>query len=140
MRLTIAALTASFAIAVAPAAANAATPISGQWLTVEGKAIVTIAPCGNGMCGHISKVLKPNPNGRGVDERNPDPAKRNRTIEGLQILANFADSGSDWRGTIYSPEAGKEYKSYVKRQGDGTLQVKGCIAFFCQTQIWKPTK
>ncbi len=136
MRLTIAAL----ALIMAPAAAHAATPISGQWLTVGEKAIVTITPCGKGMCGHISKVLKPNPKGRGVDERNPDPAKRNRPIEGLQILSNFADAGSDWRGTIYSPEAGKEYKSYVKRQENGTLQVKGCIAFFCQTQVWKPAR
>lgn len=136
MRLTLAAA----ALIMLPAAAHAATPITGQWLTLGEKAIVAIAPCGKGMCGRIAKVLKPNPAGRGVDERNPDPAKRGRPIEGLQILSNFADSGSDWRGTIYSPEAGKEYKSYVKRLDNGNLQVKGCIAFFCQTQIWKPAK
>lgn len=127
-------------IMIGSAAAHAATPITGQWLTVEGKGIVTIADCGKGVCGRITKVLKPNPKGPTVDARNPDPAKRTRPIEGLQILANFTDSGSDWRGTIYSPEAGKEYKSYLKRQADGTLQVKGCIAFFCQTQVWKPIK
>lgn len=122
------------------AAAHAATPITGQWLTEGGKAIVTIANCGKGVCGHVTKVLKPNPKGPTVDARNPDPAKRNRPIEGLQILANFTDEGSDWRGTIYSPEAGKEYKSYLKRQPDSTLQVKGCIAVFCKTQVWKPMK
>ena len=136
---------ATFALAPAliilgSAAAHAATPITGQWLTVDDKAIVTIADCGKGVCGRITKVLKRNPNGPTIDSRNPDPAKRSRPIEGLQILANFTDGGSDWRGTIYSPEAGKEYKSYLKRQSDGTLQVKGCIAFFCQTQVWKPAK
>lgn len=121
-------------------AAHAATPITGQWLTVGGKAIVTIAECGKGVCGRITKVLIPNPNGPTTDFRNPDPSKHSRPIEGLQILANFTDGGDSWRGTIYSPEAGKEYKSYLKRQNDGTLQVKGCIAFFCQTQVWKPVR
>lgn len=133
-----------FAIALAafglPAAAHAATPITGQWLTVDGKAIVTIAECGNGVCGRVTKVLKPNPKGPTTDFRNPDPTKRNRPIEGLQILANFMDGGKDWQGKIYSPEAGKEYKSYITRKPDGRLQVKGCIAFFCQTQIWTPVK
>ena len=123
-----------------PVAANAAAPITGQWLTDDGKAIVTISPCGAGVCGHVTKVLKPNPNGPTVDRRNPDPAKRNRPIEGMQILANMADSGSDWRGKIYSPEAGREYSSYLSRKADGNLQVKGCVAFFCQTKIWKPVR
>ncbi|OYY91693.1 MAG: hypothetical protein B7Y45_01580 [Sphingomonas sp. 28-66-16] len=131
---------AALALLVLPVAAHAATPITGQWLTVEGKAIVSITECGQGVCGRITKVLKPNPNGATVDAHNPDPAKRGRPIEGLQILANFKDDGAAWRGTIYSPEAGKEYKSFVKRQPDGTLQVKGCIAFFCQTQVWKPAR
>lgn len=125
---------------VAPAIAHAATPITGQWLTVGGKAIVTIAECGTGVCGRVTKVLKPNPNGPTTDFRNPDASKRSRPIEGLQILANFADSGNDWQGKIYSPEAGREYKSYISRKADGRLQVKGCIAFFCQTQIWAPVK
>ena len=139
MRSIAAALIVVAPLAV-PAVAHAATPITGQWLTQGGKGIVTIAECGKGVCGRISKVLKPNPNGRGVDERNPDPTKRNRPIEGLQILSGFTDAGADWRGTIYSPEAGREYRSILKRQADGTLQVKGCISFMCQTQVWKPAR
>ena len=139
MRFTTHAL-ASTLIIFSTGVAHAATPITGQWLTVGEKAIVTIADCGKGVCGRVTKVLKPNPKGPTVDARNPDPSKRARPIEGLTILANFTDGGSDWRGTIYSPEAGKEYKSYLKRQPDGSLQVKGCIAFFCQTQVWKPVK
>lgn len=131
-------LIAATALMMLPAAAHAAQPITGQWLTKQGKAIVTIAPCGKGVCGNISRVLKPNPQGHGVDERNPNPALRNRRIEGLQILSNFIDSGNEWRGRIYDPEAGKEYRSVLKRLPDGNLQVQGCIAFFCQTQIWKP--
>ena len=123
-----------------PAAAHAAEPITGQWLTKEGKAIVAIEPCGKQLCGRITKVIKPNPEGHGVDERNPNPALRNRPIVGLPVLSGFSDAGRDWRGRIYDPEAGKEYRSIVKKLPDGTLQVQGCIAFFCQSQTWKPAK
>lgn len=133
-------IAAAIALMTIPAAAHAATPITGQWLTIEGKGIVTIAECGKGVCGRISKVLKPNPNGPTVDSRNPDPTKRARPIEGLQILSGFTDAGTDWRGKIYSPEEGKEYRSILKRQGDGTLQVKGCIMMFCKTQVWRPVR
>lgn len=128
------------ALAAMPVTAHAAEPITGQWLTVGGKAIVTIAPCGAGVCGRVTKVLKPNPNGPTTDLRNPDTSKRTRPIEGMQILANFKDGGKDWRGTIYSPEAGKEYKSFLMRKPDGSLQVKGCVSFFCQTQVWQPVR
>lgn len=133
-------ITAVATLLLMPVTAHAAEPITGQWLTKEGKAIVTVAPCGAGVCGRITKVLKPNPEGHGVDERNPNPALRNRPIVGLPILSNFVDGGKDWRGRIYDPEAGKEYRSILKKLPDGNLQVQGCIAFFCQTQLWRPVR
>lgn len=133
-------ITAVATLLLMPVTAHAAEPITGQWLTKEGKAIVTVAPCGAGVCGRITKVLKPNPEGHGVDERNPNPALRNRPIVGLPILSNFVDGGRDWRGRIYDPEAGKEYRSILKKLPDGNLQVQGCIAFFCQTQLWRPVR
>lgn len=137
MRLMILAVAA---VGTLSTAAHAATPVMGQWLTVEDKAIVTISQCGKGVCGVISKILKPRPDGRGVDYNNPDPAQRSRKILGLPVLLNFADTGKDWRGKIYSPEEGKEYRSIVKRLPDGNLQVQGCILFFCQTQVWHPVR
>ncbi len=132
---------AAFAVASAvPAAAHAASPIMGQWLTLDDKAIVTISPCGKYMCGNISKILKPRPDGRGVDYNNPNPALRDRKVLGLPVLLNFADTGKDWRGKIYSPEEGKEYRSILTRLPNGNLQVQGCILFFCQKQVWHPVR
>lgn len=133
-------IAAAAALIALPVAAHAAEPIAGQWLTKEGKAIVTIAPCGSSMCGRITKVLKPNPQGNGRDMRNPNPALRDRPIEGLQILSNFTQGSGDWRGRIYNPEEGKDYRSILKRLPDGTLQVQGCWGIFCQTQNWKPAR
>ena len=128
-------------LAALPAAAHAAEPITGQWVTKEGKAIVTIAPCGGGvLCGKVSKALKPFTEGNGLDIRNPDPALRTRPIVGLTILSGFKDTGRDWRGRIYNPEEGRDYRSILRRLPDGSLEVKGCWGIFCQTQNWKAAR
>ena len=57
---------------------------------------------------------------------------------GLKILWGFeADEDDDrWEGgRILDPEADKTYASKLQRDGD-TLRVKGCVAVFCQTQVW----
>ena len=139
--LAPAALFATGLVAVlAPAAAAAATPIAGRWMTEEKTAIVTVGPCGASVCGRLTTLLKQPPSGPPVDSNNPDPAQRRRPLEGLVILSGFADKGGDWRGKIYDPKSGKTYKSILKREADGTLKVQGCIAFFCQTQRWTPVK
>lgn len=120
-------------------AAQAAEPITGQWITADGKAVVTIAQCGKVVCGHIIRVLAPTPNGPPVDERNPDPKLRRRPIQGLEARSGFTDAGRDWRGRIYDPEAGNWYKSIVAREPDG-LKAQGCVLFFCRAQHWKPAK
>lgn len=138
-RLT--ALLAPVAVAAMPIAAHAAEPITGQWLTQSGNAIVTISPCGAGVCGRITRIIRPDPKGDGTDRLNPDPALRSRPVLGLQIIPGFTDAGKDWRGQIYSPEAGRAYKGYLSKQADGSLKVTGCIAaFLCQNQKWTPAR
>ena len=39
-------------------------------------------------------------------------------------------------GTIYDPEGGKTYKSKLRLKGADTLEVDGCVLFFCETQTW----
>jgi len=31
---------------------------------------------------------------------------------------------------------GRSYRSVIRRKGRDRLEVKGCIAFLCQTQVW----
>ncbi len=119
-------------------AADAATPIAGRWITAGGKAMVRIDRCGTEICGRIERVLKATPGGATTDVNNKDKGLRARPFVGLPILTGFTDQGKDWRGRIYNPEDGKTYKSVVTRAADGTLKVKGCVAFLCQTQTWQP--
>lgn len=120
--------------------AHAAQPIAGRWLTADGSAIVQIGPCGDSTCGKITTVVKASAGAPTSDVNNPDTALRTRPIVGLPILTGFSDAGNDWRGRIYDPRNGKSYKSIVTRAADGTLSVKGCISFLCQTQVWKPAR
>lgn len=117
--------------------AFAAEPVTGRWITDDGKAIVTIGHCGSAVCGEISRILAPTPKGPPVDENNPEPALRKRPIQGLQVLTGFVADGDEWHGRIYSPEEGKTYRSVMQRAGPDTIKVKGCILFFCKTQVWK---
>jgi uncharacterized protein (DUF2147 family) len=133
-------LAAAATALLAAVPAQAAQPIAGRWLTEDGSAIVQVGPCGAKTCGRIVTVLKARPGAPKVDANNPDPALQKRPIVGLPILTGFTDTGSDWRGRIYDPRNGKDYKSIVTRAADGTLKVKGCIAFLCQTQVWRPAR
>ena len=127
-----------FLLALAtPGAAFAAAPVTGRWITDDGKAIVTIGHCGKTVCGRISRILAPTPDGPPVDANNPDPKLRARPIQGLQVLSGFTADGDSWKGRIYSPEEGKTYRSVMRRSGPDTIKVKGCVLFFCKTQTWK---
>ena len=123
------------ALALAAGAAAAPAPITGRWLTEGGKAVVEIAPCGKQLCGRIARVLKYTPGKPHTDVNNPDPTLRNRPIEGTTILTGFTADDDRWRGRIYDPESGKTYRSELVGGGN-TLDVKGCIAFFCRSQAW----
>ncbi len=131
-------LAASLLAAAAPAAAS--TPIQGQWYTKGKRAIVTIAPCGQTMCGRLTRFIEQPKNGVTTDVNNPEPALQKRKLIGLPILSGFVAEGAKWRGKIYDPESGKTYRSIVSAGKGGTLNVEGCIAMFCQTQTWTPAK
>ncbi len=126
------------ALVMMAAPALAAEPIEGRWVTQEGDAVITIGPCGSSTCGRISKFLVPPP--KGADQRdvnNPNASKRSRKLLGLPVLFSFSEDSEQWRGRIYDPKSGKDYRSIVRRKNKNTLEVKGCIGPFCQTQVWK---
>jgi uncharacterized protein (DUF2147 family) len=135
---SVAILVASTLALAAPA--YAADAITGRWYTVDKRALVTIAPCGATVCGKITRLLEPTKSGVTTDVNNPDPALKKRKLVGLPILSGFVADGNKWRGKIYDPNTGKTYRSIVTAAGGGKLNVEGCVAMFCQTQIWTQAK
>lgn len=119
--------------------AQAAAPITGRWVTQSKDGVVEVYPCGASLCGKIAKFLVNPSAGPGAkDSRNPDKALRNRTVLGMNILTGFKAKGDEYHGQIYDPKSGKTYRSVIYKGKSGNLVVKGCIAFFCQTQTWTP--
>lgn len=116
----------------------AAQPVEGKWLTEERDAVITIGDCGNTVCGRITKFLVTPP--QGADQRdvnNKNPKLRSRKLLGMPVLSGFTEDGDEWRGQIYDPKSGKTYRSVIRRVNASTLEVKGCIGPFCQSQTWK---
>lgn len=135
--------------------AQATSPIIGTWLTEKKddenrQAKVEIAPCttnSNQLCGKIVWLEEPRDPKTGelkLDQKNPDPTKRHRTIMGLEILKGFRKV-SDTKytgGSIYSAHTGKTYSSDLEIKGNNldALHVTGKVLFFTRTQTWTRVK
>lgn len=114
--------------------------VTGVWSTVEDKSHVKIEPCGDKMCGTIVWLKEPLTEAKTdkTDMKNEDPKLQGRKILGLPLLNGFVKEGdNEWDdGTIYNPEDGKTYSSSLSLVNPNTLEVKGCVLFFCKTQTW----
>lgn len=112
--------------------------VFGTYLLPKGDSHVKIADCGDGSpCGKIVWIKADDlPPGKTVNDVTNSKGQK---ILGYQLLQGFERKAKDWRGgKIHDPMELKTYDSRLKRLGDGTLEVKGCIGPVCQTQIWKP--
>jgi uncharacterized protein (DUF2147 family) len=125
-------------VAGAPSPACAADP-SGTWLTQAGDGRIRVAKCGSHMCGTIVWTKDPIDARTGqpaVDEKNPDPSKRNRKILGLRIFVMQADSEGNWAGGIYNADDGQTYRGRLTLRSPQQLEVQGCAGAFCGSETW----
>ncbi len=125
-------LTALCAIAT-PALSDPAK-VSGIWQSESGITRVKVAPCGGGLCGHVVWQNSPS-----KDVYNPDPAKRERPIVGLQLVSGMKQVAPDeWSGSIYNYEDGQTYHGKVKVIGANAIQIGGCVlgGMLCQSKTW----
>lgn len=129
------------AFAISATAASASAPVAGLWLTDDHKGVVRIGPCGSHVCGWIVRVLAQGPNVPTRDVNNPDAALRGRPILGMPVLTGFTAEGTEYTGgRAYDPKSGRSYRTTLSVDGNGALNVTGCILFLCQTKIWTRTR
>lgn len=113
--------------------AYAAEPV-GEWLVKDGSAQIRIEPCANGLWGFISWVRAP-----GTDNKNPDPAKRTRSIVGVPILRSMMPvKPNKWEGEVYNADNGKMYSASIALVSDDVLKIEGCVlgGLFCGGENW----
>lgn len=122
---------AILAASLLPAAAE--SPV-GVWLTEEQNSKIRIAPCGKALC---ATILWARP--AGVDQHNPDPALRSRSVIGIDLSRDMKPDGrGGWAGSIYNPQNGNTYKVTLKPVSDRELEVGGCIlgGLLCGSETW----
>lgn len=117
-----------------------ANAVEGTWLTASGKAKVEIYRLGDKYDGKIVWLKEPTyPDGKiKVDKNNPDKARQNTPLLGLNMLNGFIFENGEWEnGTIYDPENGKTYSCKIKFR-DGKLDLRGYIgiSLIGRTQTW----
>ncbi len=111
-----------------------ADPI-GEWRVGDGTATVRVRHCGSDLCGFIA-TTKGDP---GKDDKNTDPAKRNRSVLGMEVLINLKPDGKNyWAGTTYNAEDGLTYTATVWLTDANSLNIKGCApgGGVCGQELW----
>lgn len=119
-----------------PALATESSAV-GFWLMSNGKVTIKVTQCGDGVCGNIFALKYPN--GRDgkpkVDNHNPNPALRTRSVIGISILTAKPAGPNVWKGTIYNSDDGHSYSSTFSLDGN-TMKVKACVSIFCKKIIF----
>lgn len=137
-----------FALAGVPALAEeAAAKILGVWQTAEKDAYFEVYEQGGKYFGKVTWMKEDKyPEGdkeAGVpkhDRENPDETLRDRPLQGLVFLKDFAYEGEGKYkgGTIYDPKSGKTYKCTLTLTEEGELKVRGYVGIsaFGRTEVW----
>lgn len=140
---------AGLMMAAAMAQAQPPTPSDprGHWVTANGNLEVEIAPCGEALCGTVTKVLGNRSMSQDGAEMNPVDK---RPALGMMILHGFVplkdhESGeplSQWEGEIYNRENGRTYACQMSvstaRHAAGELILRAYVGLplFGKTQSW----
>lgn len=120
-------LTFAALAAISLAAPAVADPIEGIWQTeVDDGAYahITLAPCGEKICGTISRTFN-------------DEGEYNSTNKGKPIVWDMiAQGGGSYKeGKIWQPSTGKVFNSKMALNGN-SLKVSGCVGPICKGQMW----
>mgnify|MGYP002777001249 CR=1 FL=1 len=130
--------------AALPALADNPDAVLGIWKNGEGTGMIQIFKKSDGkFYGRIVwlKVAN-NPDGTPrTDINNPDEAKRNHSLKGLENMRGFEYKGDNkWEGgQIYDPKNGSDYSCEMALTDANTLEVRGFIgvSLFGRTDVWK---
>ena len=130
----------ALALAGAIAHATAADP-RGRYLTASGNLEVDVAPCGDALCGVVSKVIANQSMNRPGESMQ---AEGTRPALGMKILLDFRAEGSDsaprsWQGRIYNRENGKTYQCKMSLDDKGNLELRPYVGLplLGKTQVWQ---
>jgi uncharacterized protein (DUF2147 family) len=99
-----------------PCKAFAFTP-SGYWQTEDKQTVIEFKPCAEALCGYLAFT---GVEAGAKDEKNPDPAQRNRTLCNLLLVTGLKKDGEHYSGgAFYDPETGASYNVKLSNKENG---------------------
>jgi len=96
--------------------------VTGTWLRDNGESKVSIAPCGEALCGSVTWV------------KDPD----DQAGVGKRVFYDMVSAGENkWKGKAFNPEDGKTYTGTMTLNGD-RLTTAGCVlgGLICRSVNW----
>lgn len=132
------------AISIVATAAVAAENPAGTWVNADGTTKVRLSNCGSALCGRVVWLKEPIDPSTGkpkTDKHNPDAAKKNRPMIGVQVINGLKPAGDNkWSGTIYNADDGKTYSSNLMLESANKARVEGCVmSVLCKGESWTRT-
>lgn len=119
------------------AEAQESIPESGRWVTASGNLEVEIAPCGDALCGTVTRVLANNAMPAGTMQ--PLTPEQQAALVGQAIMTDLRRTAQgELQGKIYNRSNGKTYNCKVGVLGPTQLKLfifEGSPASG-QTQVW----
>jgi uncharacterized protein (DUF2147 family) len=123
---------------------------SGYWSTKDDESIIRIGPCSTPStpstppvyCGTIVWLKEPLEKGvPKIDNLNPDPAKRNKPIIGMEVFSEFVVDSDHWKGKAYNSDDGKTWDVTFKVRPDPAngdkAEITGCLIWpLCQSETF----
>ncbi len=124
------------AIITTSATMSFAGDAKGDWVRPNGASKIRISSCGSSLCGKLIWLREPR-----NDTRNPDAAKRDRPLLGVQIVQAMkpTDKENQWKGKVYNAEDGKTYTGFIELTSANALKLEGCVmgGLICKGETWK---
>ena len=104
-------------------------PIEGNWKNPIGSAIITVAPCGEVLCGKVAWA-----SARGQREASTSTSN----VVGTTVLTGFKQTGNRWTGRLFIPDDNVHVWAKLQLLGERQLKLTGCAVagLFCRSQIW----
>lgn len=125
-----------------PATEAASSPIVGHWLSEKEKLVVEFYPCKDELCGRIVWLANPyRSDGKPKrDDRNPDPALRDRPYCGMEVIHGLSPAGDGvWEdGRAYDPKRGRSFDLEVRVRNEDEIKVRAYlgIKLLGKTEVW----
>ena len=104
--------------------AHASGSIEGPYWTEDRNGIIEVYREGEEVRGRVLWRSSPM-----LDERNPDPNLRGRSMVGVTFLTGFTPAQDEWRGgSVYSADNGRTYRGKLWLEKEGQiLKMRGYV-------------